>query len=78
MAENLNYRIKQTRLMLWRVIEWYNYIREKTEICEMNIISKHMSRLDNDLQEATEITTWINYSKCMTLVYIKWVLINIF
>lgn len=78
MAENLDYRIKQTRLMLWRVIEWYNYIREKTEICEMNIISKHMSRLDNDLQEATEITTWINYSKCMTLVYIKWVLINIF
>lgn len=49
--------------MLSRVVEWYNFLRQRSEPCEFQIIESQVNRIDLDLIEALEQSTWLNFRK---------------
>lgn len=49
--------------MLSRVVERYNFIRHQSEPCEFHIIEGQLIRIDIDLKEALEQSTWLDYRK---------------
>lgn len=54
---------QQSRIMLSRIVEWYNFLKTGTQNCEYNIISTQVDKIDADLEEAIKISTWVSYSK---------------
>lgn len=52
--------------MLSRVTEWYNYLRQRSERCEFQIIESQVNRIDIDLIEALEQSTWLDFRKFYT------------
>lgn len=54
--------------MLSRVVERYNFIRHQSEPCEFNIIEGQLIRIDNDLNEALDNATWLDYRKLAILL----------
>lgn len=49
--------------MLSRVAERYNFVRHQSEPCEFKIIEGQLIRIDNDLKEALDKSTWLDYRK---------------
>lgn len=54
---------QQSRIMLSRIVEWYNFLRTGTQACEYNIIAAQIEKIDADLEDAIKISTWDSYSK---------------
>lgn len=57
--------------MLSRIVEWYNFLRMETEKCEFDIIANQMIKIDADLDDAIQISTWLNYSKYLLQLDIR-------
>lgn len=55
------------RVMLSRIVDWYNEIKQVTVPCEYEIIKKDIELIDNKLQIALETARWSDYE----IVYIK-------
>lgn len=44
-----------------RCVEYYNFVREKTEKCEFDMICGQVEEIDVDLRVSLEKFTWINF-----------------
>jgi dynein heavy chain, axonemal len=51
------------RMMLSRITEWYNFIREETVQCEFDIVAPEIQEFDVLLEAALTIATWENYEQ---------------
>lgn len=56
--------LQESRISLLRIVEYYNFVREKTEKCEFDIISGQVEVIAADLTILLENFTWINFGKC--------------
>lgn len=50
-------------MSLCRIVEYYNFVREKTEKCEFDIISGQIEMIEADLKILLENFTWIKFGK---------------
>lgn len=53
--------LQESRISLLRIVEYYNFVREKTEKCEFDIIAGHVEVIAADLAVLMENFTWINF-----------------
>lgn len=54
---------QNARVMLSRIVEWYNEIKERTVACEFDIIRKYIVLIDNKLEIALNTATWRDYNQ---------------
>lgn len=53
--------LQNNRVLLSRIIEYYNFIHKNTERCEFAIISDEMKAIDKDLTVLLKGYTWIDF-----------------
>lgn len=58
---NLLNILQESRILLFCIVENYNFIRQKTEKCELDIIFGQVNEIDVDLTILLEKFTWINF-----------------
>lgn len=51
------------RVMLLRIVEWYNYLKSNTVDCEQALIDKEMQIIDNKLEVAINSAKWNDYDQ---------------
>lgn len=56
-------KFQNARVMLSRIVEWYNEIKENTVPCEFEIIRKDVELIDSKLQIALHSATWSEYNQ---------------
>lgn len=56
--------LQESRVSLLRIVEYYNFVREKTEKCEFDIIFGQVKLIEADLTVLLEKFTWINFGMC--------------
>lgn len=57
----ISLKLQNIRVSLTRIVERYNFIQNKTEKCEFDIIAQQMDDIDLDLKLLTDEYTWIDY-----------------
>lgn len=61
------YIFQESRISLLRTAEYYNFVREKTEKCEFDIIFGQIEVIEADLKILLENFTWINFGTLYVL-----------
>lgn len=64
---NLLSVFQESRISLLRIVEYYNFVREKTEKCEFDIISGQVDVIEADLTVLLAKFTWNNFGMCVRL-----------
>lgn len=53
------------RIKLFRVVEWYNYLIQRTEPCELDLVREEINAFDKVLEPALASVKWTNYGNFM-------------
>lgn len=61
--------LQESRVSLLRIVEYYNFVREKTEKCEFDIIAGQVKMIEADLTVLLENFTWINFGMWINLLW---------
>lgn len=65
LISNLNelFLLQNARVMLSRIIEWYNELKKVTVECEFNLIAEEVSIIDKKLEYFISQSTWRTYEQ---------------